>query len=69
MLLVTAGGIAIGVVIGVFFSRSHLVRPITSLAAVMEAVALGDSSVITPGAERHDEIGSMSRPLKTTTNA
>ncbi|MDV6330228.1 methyl-accepting chemotaxis protein [Asticcacaulis sp. 201] len=61
MLLVAAGGMGIGIVIGVVFSRVQLVRPIASLTSAMEAVARGDDNVKVPGVERGDEIGAMSR--------
>ncbi len=64
MVLVAVGGMVLGIVTGMVFTRAQLVQPITGLTLAMQAVARGEDDVIVPGAERQDEIGDMSRAFE-----
>jgi len=57
------GGLGIVIGIGIFGIRAGLLNPLNGLVTVMNRLAQGDYSTRIDGAERRDEIGTMSRAL------
>jgi methyl-accepting chemotaxis protein len=57
------GGLGIVIGIGVFGIRAGLLKPLNGLLTVMDQLAKGDYQTRIDGAERRDEIGTMSRAL------
>jgi len=62
-LALTLGVLVVVSVIGVFFARS-IVRPLTSMTTVMQALADGDKEAEIPALDRSDEIGEMANAVQ-----
>jgi methyl-accepting chemotaxis protein len=63
MLIVTALGLLLGVLLSGITVTKFITRPVRSLTGVMGRLADGDTGVDITGAERRDEIGAMSRAV------
>jgi methyl-accepting chemotaxis protein len=61
---VAVAGIAFGVIIALFLSRSGIVAPITGVNGAMQAIGDGRLETNIPGADRGDEVGMMARTLE-----
>jgi len=56
---ISAGGILVGIVLGLFLSARYITGPLNGITASMGLVAKGDFAAAVPGAGRGDEIGAM----------
>lgn len=63
LIALSAGLILIIAVVGIYFVRGQIVRPLKRLAETMNLLASGERQVDIPGSERGDEIGGMARAV------
>jgi methyl-accepting chemotaxis protein len=64
LMMVAAIGIICGVGLGYLIGQFGIIKPITSLKAVMEAFANNDLKAEVPGTGRRDEVGDMARTVE-----
>lgn len=63
MVALSVGLILVIAVVGIFFVRGQIVRPLVGLADTMKSLASGERQIEVPGADRGDEIGEMARAV------
>lgn len=61
MLVLTIGGIALGLFIGIMISKRGIVNPIKSIVSCLASLAEGNLNVDVFGVDRKDEVGDISR--------
>ncbi len=61
---ISAGGILVGIVLGLFLSARYITGPLNGITASMGLVAKGDFAAAVPGAGRGDEIGAMAEAVE-----
>ncbi len=62
LILGTVSILVIAVVIALFVARG-ISRPLVSITAVMHRLSSGDTSVVIPGGDRNDELGTMAQAV------
>ena len=62
--IITGLGSLLTLLGGLYFARRVISRPVTELTEAMKSIADGQTKVVVPGTDRHDELGTMAQTVQ-----